>query len=99
MDIPNWLLWPALGAWLLQALALVPGIRRLRGPDPAVRIKARLDSAGCLLVITGLLPPLDSKADAAARALRADAVPGGADDVLANLSPGSAKGAGEFPLL
>ncbi|KQX35101.1 hypothetical protein ACFWEH_25535 [Streptomyces anulatus] len=58
MDIPNWLLWPALGAWLLQALALVPGIRRLRGPDPAARTKARLnllDSAASLLVITGLL--------------------------------------------
>ncbi|MEV7114192.1 hypothetical protein [Streptomyces anulatus] len=58
MDIPNWLLWPALGAWLLQALALVPGIRRSRGPDPAARTKARLDlldSAASLIVITGLL--------------------------------------------
>ncbi|MFJ6810976.1 hypothetical protein ACIQRK_34115 [Streptomyces anulatus] len=58
MDIPSWLLWPALGAWLLQALALVPGIRRLRGPDPAARTKARLDlldSAASLIVITGLL--------------------------------------------
>lgn len=58
MDIPNWLLWPALGAALLQALALVPGIRRLRGPDPAARTKARLDlldSVANLLLLTGLL--------------------------------------------
>ncbi|MFI9019678.1 hypothetical protein ACIGZI_37300 [Streptomyces griseus] len=58
MDIPNWLLWPALGAALLQALALVPGIRRLRGPDPAARNKARLDlldSVANLILLTGLL--------------------------------------------
>lgn len=58
VDIPNWLLWPALGAALLQALALIPGIRRLRGPDPATRTKARLDlldSIANLLLLTGLL--------------------------------------------
>ncbi|MFJ9891216.1 hypothetical protein ACIQRW_36000 [Streptomyces sp. NPDC091287] len=58
MDIPDWLLWPALGAALLQALALVPGIRRLRGPNPAARTKARLDlldSIASLFLITGLL--------------------------------------------
>lgn len=58
VDIPNWLLWPALGAALLQALAFIPGIRRLRGPDPATRTKARLDlldSVANLLLLTGLL--------------------------------------------
>ncbi|MFH9138085.1 hypothetical protein [Streptomyces sp. NPDC017524] len=58
MDIPDWLLWPALGAAFLQVLALVPGIRRLRGSGPAVRTGARLDlldSIAGLFLITGLL--------------------------------------------
>ncbi|MCT4356285.1 hypothetical protein M5362_24450 [Streptomyces sp. Je 1-79] len=58
MDIPDWFVWIALGLAVLQALALVPVIRRLRGPDPAVRSKARLDlldTVGSMLFLIGLL--------------------------------------------
>ncbi|MFG3041518.1 hypothetical protein ACGFYZ_31910 [Streptomyces sp. NPDC048330] len=58
MDIPDWLAWVALIVALLQALALVPVIRRMRGPDPAMRSKARLDlleTVGTLLLLGGLL--------------------------------------------
>ncbi|MEU6977800.1 MULTISPECIES: hypothetical protein [unclassified Streptomyces] len=58
MDIPNWLAWIALGVALLQVLALVPTVRRTRGPDPAVRSKARLDlleTVGTLLLLGSLL--------------------------------------------
>ncbi|MFD3943134.1 hypothetical protein [Streptomyces sp. NPDC058579] len=58
MDIPDWLVWIALGLAALQALALVPHVRRLRGPDPAVRSKARLDlveSVGNLLLFGGMM--------------------------------------------
>ncbi|MFG2642601.1 hypothetical protein ACGFYP_16730 [Streptomyces sp. NPDC048370] len=58
MDIPDWLVWIALGLTALQALALVPTVRRLRGPDPAVRSKARLDlveSVGNMLLFVGLM--------------------------------------------
>ncbi|MFD9034540.1 hypothetical protein ACFVZW_25895 [Streptomyces sp. NPDC059567] len=58
MDIPDWFVWIALGLAVLQALALVPIIRRLRGPDSAVRSKARLElleSVGNLLLFGGML--------------------------------------------
>lgn len=58
VDIPDWFVWIALGLAVLQALALVPVIRRLRGPDPAVRSKARLDlldTVGSMLFLIGLL--------------------------------------------
>jgi hypothetical protein len=58
VDIPDWFVWIALGLAVLQALALVPVIRRLRGPDHAVRSKARLDlmeTVGSLLLFSGLL--------------------------------------------
>ncbi|MET9374797.1 hypothetical protein ABZX98_11690 [Streptomyces sp. NPDC002992] len=57
MDIPDWFVWIALGLAVLQALSLVPVIRRLRGPDPAVRSKARLDlldAVGNMLLLGGL---------------------------------------------
>jgi hypothetical protein len=57
VDIPDWFVWIALGLAVLQALALVPVIRRLRGPDHAVRSKARLDlleSVGNMLLLSGL---------------------------------------------
>ncbi|MFF3320472.1 hypothetical protein ACFYV5_33935 [Streptomyces sp. NPDC003035] len=57
MDIPDWFVWIALGLAVLQALALVPVIRRLRGPDPAARSKARLDlldAVGNMLLLGGL---------------------------------------------
>ncbi|MGF0173187.1 hypothetical protein ACQF36_22600 [Streptomyces sp. Marseille-Q5077] len=58
MDIPGWFVWIALGLAVLQALGLVPVIRRLRGSDSAVRFKARLDLldvVGSLLLFGGLL--------------------------------------------
>ncbi|MEV1069196.1 hypothetical protein [Streptomyces sp. NPDC050263] len=58
MDIPDWFVWIPIGLAVLQALALVPIIRRLRGLDSTVRLKARLDlldAVGNLLLIGGLL--------------------------------------------
>ncbi|MFJ9825212.1 hypothetical protein ACIRSU_12665 [Streptomyces sp. NPDC101160] len=58
MDIPDWFDWIALGLAVLQCLSLVPVSRRLRGPDPSVRSKARLDlleTVGTLLLLSGLL--------------------------------------------
>ncbi|MDN3293391.1 hypothetical protein QWM81_04905 [Streptomyces ficellus] len=58
MDIPGWFVWIALGLAVLQALGLVPVIRRLRGSDSAVRFKASLDLldvVGSLLLFGGLL--------------------------------------------
>ncbi|MGN9796335.1 hypothetical protein ACTMTU_35360 [Streptomyces sp. OZ13] len=58
MDIPGWFVWIALGLAVLQALGLIPVIRRLRGSDSAVRFKARLDlldGVGSLLLFGGLL--------------------------------------------
>ncbi|WP_225801888.1 hypothetical protein [Streptomyces sp. NK15101] len=58
MDIPDRFVWIALGLAVLQALALVPVVRRLRGADPAVRSKARLDlldTVGGMLFLSGLL--------------------------------------------
>jgi hypothetical protein len=52
VDIPGWFVWIALGLVVLQALGLVPVIRRLRGSDSAVRFKARLD---LLDVVSSLL--------------------------------------------
>ncbi|MEU7012623.1 hypothetical protein [Streptomyces sp. NPDC046385] len=57
MDIPDWFIWIAFGLFVLQVLALVPVIRRMRGADPAVRSEARLDlleTAGTLLFSVGL---------------------------------------------
>lgn len=56
VDIPDWFDWILLGLVALQVLGLVPIIRRLRGLDPAVRFKARLDlldAVGCLLAFGG----------------------------------------------
>jgi len=53
-----WFVWVALGLVVLQAVALVPVVRRMRGPDPAVRSEARLDlleTVGSLLLFFGLL--------------------------------------------
>ncbi|MFJ4343347.1 hypothetical protein [Streptomyces sp. NPDC088915] len=58
MDIPDWFVWVALGLIVLQLLGLVPVIRRMREPDPAVRSKARLDlleTIGALLSFGGVL--------------------------------------------
>ncbi|WP_437019482.1 hypothetical protein [Streptomyces sp. enrichment culture] len=58
MDIPGWFVWIAPGLVVLQALGLVPVIRRLRGSDSSVRSEARLDLldvVGSLLLFGGLL--------------------------------------------
>lgn len=58
MDIPHGFDWIILGLAVLQAVALVPVISRLRGRDSAVRFKARLDlldAVGSLLLLGGLL--------------------------------------------
>ncbi|MGQ4380576.1 hypothetical protein ACN6K9_004120 [Streptomyces sp. SAS_267] len=58
MHIPDWFDWIFLGLAVLQAVALVPVIRRLRGLDSAVRLKGRLDvleTVGSLLLLGGLL--------------------------------------------
>ncbi|MEU9402946.1 hypothetical protein [Streptomyces sp. NPDC048242] len=58
MEIPDWFAWMALGLAALQALGLVPIAHRLRGPDPVVRTKARLDlldTLGNLLALGGLI--------------------------------------------
>ncbi|MFD4319781.1 hypothetical protein [Streptomyces sp. NPDC058548] len=58
MDIPDWLVWIFLGLAVLQALALVPVVRRLRGPDSDVRSAARLDlvdTVGNLLIFGGFV--------------------------------------------
>ncbi|MFE0652483.1 hypothetical protein ACFVZH_28280 [Streptomyces sp. NPDC059534] len=58
MDIPDWSVWIALALTLLQALGLVSVIRRLGGPDPVVRSKARLDlleTVGSLLALASFL--------------------------------------------
>ncbi|MEU8541807.1 hypothetical protein AB0C52_17780 [Streptomyces sp. NPDC048717] len=58
MDIPDWFVWIAFGLTLLQAFALVPLARRLRGPDSARRSKARFDLLEAIggLLIVGSLP-------------------------------------------
>ncbi|USQ89239.1 hypothetical protein NFX46_39195 [Streptomyces phaeoluteigriseus] len=58
MDIPHWSLLIVAGLAVLHALGLVPVVRRLRGLDPAVRFKARLDlldAVGNLLLLGGLV--------------------------------------------
>ncbi|MFE9045256.1 hypothetical protein ACFY9F_32575 [Streptomyces sp. NPDC012421] len=58
MDLPVWSVWIISGMAVLQALALVPVIRRPRGPDPLLRSKARIDlleTAGSLVALTGFL--------------------------------------------
>ncbi|WP_405427672.1 hypothetical protein [Streptomyces erythrochromogenes] len=58
MDLPDQYVWIALGLAVLQALGLVPIVRRLRGPDPALRARARLElleTAATLLLMGGLL--------------------------------------------
>ncbi|MFG2767671.1 hypothetical protein [Streptomyces rubiginosohelvolus] len=58
MEILDWFFWPAFAAVLLEAFAVIRGIRRLRGADPAVRTTARLnffDRGASFIVITGLL--------------------------------------------
>ncbi|ARP74128.1 hypothetical protein LK07_13665 [Streptomyces pluripotens] len=58
MDIPSWFVWIALGLAALQALGLIPAIRRLRGSDSSVRFKARLDLldiVASLLLLGGIL--------------------------------------------
>ncbi|MDX3641957.1 hypothetical protein [Streptomyces sp. MB09-02B] len=58
MDIPGWFVWLALGLAVLQALGLVPVIRRLHESDSAVRFEARLDLldvAASLLLFGGLV--------------------------------------------
>jgi hypothetical protein len=58
VDIPGWFVWIALGLAVLQALGLVPVIRRLRGSDSSVRFEARLDLldvVSSMLLLGGLL--------------------------------------------
>lgn len=58
VDIPDWFGWILLALAVLQAIALVPVIRRLRETDSAVRSKARLDlldTVGSLVLLGGLL--------------------------------------------
>ncbi|MGW0170263.1 hypothetical protein ACWDWT_34580 [Streptomyces sp. NPDC003343] len=58
MDIPGWFVWIALGLAVMQALGLVPVVRRLRGSDSSVRFKARLDlldAVGSMLLFGGLV--------------------------------------------
>ncbi|MEU9087170.1 hypothetical protein [Streptomyces sp. NPDC048357] len=58
MYIPDWYVWIALGLAVLQVLGLVPIVRRLRGPDLALRFKARLElleTVATLLFMGGLL--------------------------------------------
>ncbi|MFD8914323.1 hypothetical protein [Streptomyces sp. NPDC059575] len=57
MEIPDWFVWLALVPTVLQVLGLVPIVRRLRGPDPVARSRARLDlldTLGNLLALGGL---------------------------------------------
>lgn len=58
VDIPDWFVWIALGLVVLQALGLVPVVRRMRGADPVVRSEARLDlveTVGSLLLYGGVV--------------------------------------------
>ncbi|MFD5574744.1 hypothetical protein [Streptomyces cadmiisoli] len=58
MEIPDWFVWITLGLAALQALALIPVIRRLRERDSAVRSQAGLDlldTVASLLLLGGLL--------------------------------------------
>jgi hypothetical protein len=58
VDIPGWFVWLALGLAALQALGLVPVIRRLRGSGSGVRFEAcldLLDVVASLLLFGGLV--------------------------------------------
>ncbi len=58
VDIPDWAVWIVLGLAILQALSLVPIVRRLRGPNSVVRSEARLellDVVASLLLMSGLM--------------------------------------------
>ncbi|MFD9244715.1 hypothetical protein ACFV0D_22835 [Streptomyces sp. NPDC059556] len=58
MDIPDWFVWIFLGIIVLQALGLVPAVRRMRATDPAARSAAPavlLDTVGAVLASAGLL--------------------------------------------
>jgi hypothetical protein len=58
VDIPAWLVWLALGLAALQALGLVPVIRRLPGSDSGGRFEAGLDLldvVASLLLFGGLV--------------------------------------------
>ncbi|MFH9799549.1 hypothetical protein [Streptomyces virginiae] len=58
MDIPDRYIWIAVGLAVLQALGLLPMVRRLRGPDPALRSRARLEvleTVGTLVLMGGLV--------------------------------------------
>lgn len=58
VDIPDWFVWIALVLVVFHSLALVPVIRRFRGPDPVARTKARFDlleSAGNVMLFASVL--------------------------------------------
>ncbi|MFE0646074.1 hypothetical protein ACFW2Y_31400 [Streptomyces sp. NPDC058877] len=58
METPGWLVPFMVGLLFLQALGLVPVIRRMRGSDPETRTRGRLDlleTIGSLLLISGVL--------------------------------------------
>ena len=62
VEIFGWFNWIFLGLALLQALGLVPIIRRLRGLDPVVRAKARfdlVDTIGSMLLFCGMVLSLE----------------------------------------
>ncbi|MFC9586802.1 hypothetical protein ACFVJ8_28810 [Streptomyces yangpuensis] len=57
MHVPDRYVWVALGLAVLHALGLVPIVRRLRGPEPALRFRARLElleTAAMLFLVGGL---------------------------------------------
>ncbi|MEK9523553.1 hypothetical protein ACIOMM_34995 [Streptomyces sp. NPDC087908] len=57
MDIPVAFRWVLAALLLLQLVALVPAVRRMRRPDPAVRTEARLDlldAVSSLTLLAGL---------------------------------------------
>ncbi|MFD3972252.1 hypothetical protein [Streptomyces cyaneofuscatus] len=58
MDIPGWLIWVALALFGVQALGLVPSVRRWRRSGPGERSGARLDlldMVAGLMLMGGLL--------------------------------------------
>ncbi|MGW2301529.1 hypothetical protein [Streptomyces sp. NPDC001809] len=57
MDIPVAFRWVLAALLVLQLVALVPVVRRMRRPDPAVRTDARLDlldAVSSLTLLAGL---------------------------------------------
>lgn len=66
VEIPDWYVWIVLGPAVLQALGLVPIVRRLRGPDPVLRSQARLellDTVATLILMSGLFLTLTHAED------------------------------------